>query len=322
MKKQNVSIIIPTFKRELQINKILNSLRNQLNNSAQIEILICDSFSKYKISYFPRSKNNFTIKYFNINQNVLSTKRNFGISKAKYKNIILLDDDCIPDKNFLKIYLNDFKEIDEKTIISGVVDYPTEYIKKYNHVRYRGLKHFKAEDIKKKVELRADKIVAMNMGFINSKKINKIRYFDERFIGYGFEDYEFGFRLKKNGFKLLKTKARIIHEEGKPDIKKYIKKYYHLGRDGMKNLLLVDKISAKKTIYFKIENFIFFKLFTKLPKFNYLLLFMEKLIVSIDKYQSMYFSFLYSFLRLSSYTRGFIDRSKSNLSEKNKTWYE
>ena len=90
----------------------------------------------------------------------------------------------------------------------------------------------------------------------------------------------------------------------------------------MKNLLLVDKISAKKTIYFKIENFIFFKLFTKLPKFNYLLLFMEKLIVSIDKYQSMYFSFLYSFLRLSSYTRGFIDRSKSNLSEKNKNWYE
>ena len=35
----------------------------------------------------------------------------FSDSVAKYKNIILLDDDCIPDKNFLKIYLNDFKEI-------------------------------------------------------------------------------------------------------------------------------------------------------------------------------------------------------------------
>ena len=59
-------------------------------------------------------------------------------------------------------------------------------------------------------------------------------YFNEKFKGYGFEDHEFAHRYYSNGFKLLKSKASIIHDEGEPNISVYSKKYYHLGRDGMK----------------------------------------------------------------------------------------
>ena len=149
-----------------------------------------------------------------------------------------------------------------------------------------------------------------------------MKYFNEKFTGYGFEDHEFGYRYKNNGFKLLQTKAKIFHEEGKPNIKNYIKKYFHLARDGMRNLLIINKSLAKKTIYYKIERNFLFQLITKIPKLNYLLLFLEKLIISTDRIKIMNFSNLYSLLRLFSYTRGYIDRSKFKINFKNKNWYE
>ncbi len=321
MKYVNISLIIPTYKREKQVNKILIKLEKQITKFINLEILICDSFSKYKVKLFPKNKKNFKIKYFNIFKNNLSAKRNYGIKKAKYKKIILIDDDCIPSKKFLKCYAKDFNKIDQLTILSGVVDYPKKYIAKYNHINYRNRTHFKISDIQNK-QIEPDKIVAMNLGFINSKYMAKLKYFNERFTGYGFEDHEFGYRYKKNGFKLLQTKAKILHDEGKPNINNYVKKYYHLGRDGMKNLININKLLAKKTIYNRLEKNLVFILITKIPKINFLLLFLEKLIISTDKFKNMKFLFLYSLLRLFSYTRGYIDRNNKKHNLKNNSWYE
>ena len=236
--------------------------------------------------------------------------------------IILLDDDCIPEHDFLKHYVKEFSSIDESTILSGIVNYPLKYIKKNNYIKFRDSKHFKYESINKKSDLDIDKIVAMNMGFIKTKKIIKLGLFDENFTGYGFEDYEFAFRYKNNGFILKRTLASIIHDEGEPNFNRYLKKYFHLGRDGMKNLIKVNKISAQATIYHKIESNFLFKILTKIGKLSNLLLFLEGLIVKVNDYQKFYIPALYDIARLSSYTRGYIDRNKLNLMDKNKSWYE
>ena len=46
-----------------------------------------------------------------------------------------------------------------------------------------------------------------------------------------------------------------MHDEGKPNINMYAKKYYHLGKDGMGNFLKVNKTLAKNSIYGKITVF-------------------------------------------------------------------
>ena len=66
------------------------------------------------------------------------------MQKSRYKNIILIDDDCIP-KNFISTYVNEFNKIDKKTILSGIVEYPKRYLIKYNHIKYRDSKHFKKD---------------------------------------------------------------------------------------------------------------------------------------------------------------------------------
>tara|TARA_B100000959_G_C14970507_1_gene619481 strand:- start:1702 stop:2670 length:969 start_codon:yes stop_codon:yes gene_type:complete len=322
MKKTFISLIIPTFKREFQLIKILTSIKKQIFDEINIEVIICDSFSEYDQTRFPKNNENFTLKYFNIDKNNLSAKRNFGIRNSTYDNIILLDDDCVPNKNFLREYVNAFEKIDKKTILSGIVEYPEDHIKKFNHIKYKDSRHFKIDHVEKDIDLDPDKIVAMNMGFIKSDSMKKIGFFDERFTGYGFEDYEFGYRYKKNGYLLKCVRASILHDEGKPNFTKYMKKYFHLGRDGMKNLQIVDIISAKETVYYKIEEKQLFKLIKKIPKLNCLLSWIEKLIEKTDKMLFMNYSFIFTLARLCSYTRGYIEREKYFLNKNNQDWYE
>ena len=321
MQTFNISLIIPTYKRERQVTTIINKLRRQLKKSIKIEVLLCDSFSNYTKKNFNFKKKNFKIYYYNIKKNNLSVKRNFGIKKSKFNNIILLDDDCIPKKNFILNYVRDLKKIDKKTILSGIVEYPKKYILKYNHIKYRNLKHFKS-DKNLTYDLPADKIVAMNMAFRKSINFLNAGLFDERFTGYGFEDHEFAFRYKLKGFQLLRSKASIMHDEGKPNINMYAKKYYHLGKDGMGNFLKVNKTLAKNSIYGKIERNFVTKIIVFLPVISLLLFAIERLIIKTDKLLNFKCLFLYDYLRLFAYIRGYIDRKKNKKNNKLNSWYE
>ena len=184
MQIENLSLIIPTYKREKQINKILDSINNQITENIKLEIILCDSFSNYNTTNFPILKKNIELIIINNKKNILSFKRNLGIEKASNQNLILIDDDCIPDNSFINNYLKDFKKIDDKTILSGVVDYPLSYKNTSNYIKFRDSRHFKEVNINKEYSLQPHKVVAMNMGIRKSNEFAKIGLFDDRFLGY------------------------------------------------------------------------------------------------------------------------------------------
>ena len=78
----------------------------------------------------------------------------------------------------------------------------------------------------------------------------------------------------------------------------------------MKNLLKIDKILAKSTIYYKVETNFFIKALNYIPSINFLILALEELIIKTDKLTNFKFLFFYDYLRLFSYIRGYIDRKK------------
>ena len=106
--KPLISIIIPTYKRSNNLVKLVNNLIKNNINFKNFEIIICDS-DKLNITY-PIIKNliqkfkNIRIKYINIIENNHSKKRNIGIKNASSKFLIFLDDDCLPEKNFISKY--------------------------------------------------------------------------------------------------------------------------------------------------------------------------------------------------------------------------
>lgn len=327
--KIRLSIVIPTWNRKQLLLSILNSLNKQSTNKSIYEIIICDSFSDdgtdKTIFDFKKENSQINLIHTNIKKNVLAAKRNHGISLSKGEIIVLLDDDCIPEQNFLNTYLELFKSIDNKTVFCGIVDYPNEIVKKNNYVRYRKSRHFGDKTNNKILDkqLKADKVVAMNMAFKKTDQINNAGYFNEDFLGYGFEDYDFGWRLIKAGFIIKPCTAKVMHLELGNNFQGYLKKIYHLGRDGMKNLLKINEEAALNSIYFKIESNKLVKFISKSSFVIKLLSLSEKIVISFEKMPYIYIPFMYRLALASAYIRGFADRKDAitDVSMIQKGWY-
>ena len=189
--KYFISIIIPTYKRNEKLKELISTLVSQVTKEIKIEIIIIGN-KKIKLNSVNHLilKKNIRLKSILIKKNSNAIKRNIGLKYARGSNLILIDDDCIPEKNFIKDYIKLFKKIEDKDILCGSVKYLKAKVKKENFTRYRQSRHFviNTYKINKKNHLSAKKIVTMNMGMKNSKLLKRTKYFNEKFGGYGFED--------------------------------------------------------------------------------------------------------------------------------------
>ena len=321
MKKIILSIIIPTHRRIDKLNLIIKKLLKQIPININTEIIVCDNEDN---TFYKNLKNfnkkNLSIKYLFCSKNSNALKRNNGIQKAKGKNLILLDDDCLPAKNFIIEYLNLFKKITDKNILCGSVKYLKKNINTKNFTRYRQSRHFvyPNKSINRKKYLEASKIVTMNMGMKNSKLLKKTKYFNNKFSNYGFEDYEFGYRLIKKGFNLIPSKPTIYHLDER-NFRSYLNKIYFLSRYSSHVLKKINYKSWKLTIYCRIEENLIFNFLTKLKIFYFLIEIFERFIVFLEKY-IFYIPGLYRLAIFLSYYRGYYDRKYKN--KKNYHWYE
>jgi hypothetical protein len=257
MQIEGISVIIPTFNRNNYLIRIIKILNTQSKLNKNFEIIIIDS----KICNFLNTIQFPNFKYFRISCNSNAKKRNFGIKKAKYNNIIFLDDDCFPGHNFLNIYRNIFKKINKKEIVCGSVIYDTQDIKNNNYLKLRAKQHFVLESrikFDKVKTLLPATIVTMNMGLKLNKNLN---YFDNRFGNYGFEDFEFAYRFIKNGYKFYQAAPLVTHKDNRSYIK-YFNKFYFLGNKSTEIFKKINIEAFRSSNYFKIEkilSFIFIK---------------------------------------------------------------
>jgi glycosyltransferase involved in cell wall biosynthesis len=87
-----VSIIIPTFNREKELERALNSVFSQTYTNW--EICIVDNNSSDNSIQLINNYNNPRIKLYTINnKGVIGASRNLGIQKAKGKYLAFLDSD-------------------------------------------------------------------------------------------------------------------------------------------------------------------------------------------------------------------------------------
>lgn len=326
-KRVVISIIIPTFNRSYYLIKILNNLRSNFINFKNFEVLICDSYSKdntqIKLDVFKKNNFSFPISYFNIANNNNALKRNICISKAKGKYIILLDDDCVPINDFVKQYYFILKkDKNNKNIYCGSVKYPN-YLLNNNLVKYRQSRHFffKKKYSVSKNELEAKNIVTMNMAFDKDILLKKNLLFNENFNRYGFEDYEFGFRLIKSGFKLIPSSPLIYHWDNR-NFSKYLNKIKFIGLESFSFLEKLNYEAAINSIFFKFENNLIFKFLIKNKFFKILLELFEKLSIKIEK-SFFYFPVIYKFAFLGAYLQGCIGKFDKNVSQTIRDrWYK
>ncbi|RLA83991.1 MAG: hypothetical protein DRG78_02725 [Epsilonproteobacteria bacterium] len=120
-----VSIIVCAFNEELRIKDCLESIKPQIFNNFEYELLIIDNESSDKTEiicnkFVEESKSEINIRYMRIKHVALSKSRNLGISNTTGDKIIFIDADAKADKNWLVEILTGF-ESPKVDIVSGKI---------------------------------------------------------------------------------------------------------------------------------------------------------------------------------------------------------
>ena len=288
---KKISICIATYNRSEKLKKVVELLENQTMNKSYYEIIITDSYStdgtKKVINELQNKYDN--IIYKEDSKNVLAAKRNDGIKISNSDIIVFLDDDVFPRNDFVKAHY-EANINNNDTFYCGQIRFDSDLVLKSNYYRFRDDQHLKDDSID--IDLPFNKIVVMNLSFRKSF-IDEVGFVDERFVNYGSEDTEFGYRVVKKGYKLkYLNNAYAIHNESSSDIIEYSKKIALNSLYGKTvlnninpNVLKELKQSRFDDINF-INSFIFNNLFKKI---------IETYLIYTDKLKIFYSYILFKF---------------------------
>ena len=110
-----LSVIIPTYRRREFLTQALGELISQLKSGD--EIIVIDNFGHDGVEKLVESFSNKQVKYYFIAERGPSFARNLGFRKSANSGIAFLDDDCLPEKNWLSKIRNILKEHQQDRIV-------------------------------------------------------------------------------------------------------------------------------------------------------------------------------------------------------------
>jgi len=264
-----ISIIIPNLNGEKFLKDCFDSIKNQ-EIDEEFEIIIVDNGSKDKSEEIVR--NNYPeVRFIKLDKNYgFARAVNIGIKNSKGEYIVLLNNDTILDKNFLKNLkksLDNNPEVgfcasrilmmNDKNLIYGVGD----FYKNNGTAELRG--YGKLKNLYEKKEFVFGACAAASI--YRKELFEKIGLFDEDFFAY-YEDVDLDWRSQLFGFKCLYVPEAIVYHYGSSTFGNFsdFKIYY-----GTRNILLVlfkdvpDFIIKKyiiNIIFFQIGRFVFYTL--------------------------------------------------------------
>tara|TARA_Y100000768_G_scaffold333690_1_gene273888 strand:- start:22572 stop:23603 length:1032 start_codon:yes stop_codon:yes gene_type:complete len=331
----DLTVVIPTWNRTNKLIECISSLLNQTYIPEKYEIIVCDSNSpdlteKY-VSKFLSEINEKRVRLLQCKYNNTSLKRNTGIKESKFNYIILLDDDCIPYDDFIDTYCKLLKKNDSSILFCGEYRIRDELLKS-NYSRYRDSRYFgsKKWNISKDKHLDFQSVITGNMAFNKRKIIENSLFFNEGMVGYGLQDIEWSWNLKKNSLKILKCDAKVYHDETSGNIYDYREKIFFVAKDAMVNLKKVNPDAAMNYKYYFLENeskftlkkIFFFLIFNSFIE-NTLIRALSKLMFKLDKLKFFYFPIVYKVLVISAWIKGIKKRDQILLTndDTKKGWY-
>jgi GT2 family glycosyltransferase len=192
-----ISVVIPTCNRHVDLERCLDKLAPQLEAVGGVQIIVTDDgdaeqTEKSLAGKFP------TVLWTQGPRRGPAANRNHGVKVAQGEWLVFLDDDCIPDPDFLRTYLDTAKEegLREMTFFEGATVHqspPPSLLWEAPHNPSGGL------------------LISCNFA-ITRKTYEAVGRFDERYPFASFEDTEFAARfLAKGGVSKFLPEAKVVH---------------------------------------------------------------------------------------------------------------
>lgn len=207
----NLSILIPVYNWNvtLLLRKILDEV-NGCSLDATVEVIVLDDCSTAAEILFDNEKfieenQHGYLHYHRLDHNTgRSVVRNILTEQAQGDFFLFLDCDVLPDsKDFIRKYLEYVKRNDHDVVCGGR-SYHTRILQgtEYDYYEYFGKrKEVKSAEVRNAMPWRH--ILTSNV--MVRKSVYRAVPFNEQFIGYGYEDIEWGIRLAEHW--------RILHIE-------------------------------------------------------------------------------------------------------------
>lgn len=219
-----VSVIIPTRNRERIVSRCIECILNQ--DYSKYEIIIVDDGSEDNTK---ETLNRF-LNYRNFKFISLSERRgpafcrNLGVKESKGELIIFIDSDIFVNSNFISTHVKAHKNHPEGIVAVGPViaisEIDTELSSKGSILDF------------------SNAYFASGNASIPRDVFMKVGGFDEIFNVYGWEDIDFGLKLKASGVNSIKVPDALgYHYQPLPD------------ENGLKTLIEKEKERAKSAVY-------------------------------------------------------------------------
>lgn len=191
--KFDASVVIVSRDRRELLSNTLDSLIDQ-DFRGKYEIILVDDGSKKDDleSLVAQKKKKFkNLVYARQGQLGPAPGRNLGAKLAKSSIILFTDNDCLPEKNWLK---NSISVFDDKNIVAFEGKIYTDQRELFTNAPEN---------------LSGGKFMTANMGY-RKKVFDKLGGFDERF-GFWREDSELAFRAMEKGRVIFAEKTAVYH---------------------------------------------------------------------------------------------------------------
>lgn len=228
-KYQKTSVVIITRNRDESLYRCLNSLIKQ--QLLPTEVIVVDNASndntKNVVSSFQKELN---LKYLYEPVKSIPKSRNKGLNAARFDLILILDDDCVANRNWVDRINNAHQRNPTATVIQGyTVSIPKNSIYSLIMQQYRSSRianglHFNKPELffdSNNISIKRNKLIKLNL------------HFDETIIGGG-SDLDFAARIINNGGTILFDEKIVVYHKERNNLLAFLFQRYERGKTPVK----------------------------------------------------------------------------------------
>jgi len=227
-----VSVIIPTYNRKDELEKLLHSLNNQTLPPSQFEIIIVDDGSSDGTEeWLMKHKDQYSIEIFLYAQVHEGTgaARNLGMEKARGDIFAFIDTDCVAHPEWLEHLMKPF-HAEKVGAVGGseVINDKDPLLMRCFHYlmtsplttgglrgkRGRRLAHFYPRGFSMAISRKA---------YYSTKKFRKI------FHAYA-DDIELSYLIKRKGYDLIYQDSAKVYHRRRSTLIQFVKQTFHMGK--------------------------------------------------------------------------------------------
>jgi glycosyltransferase involved in cell wall biosynthesis len=252
-----VSVVVPTYGQSRQLDECLAALGRQSLPARSYEVIVVDDCSpddtRSVVSRHIEAHPHFRVLRHEVNRG-RSAARHTGATAARGAIILFVDGDLVVDARYVEAHLRRHRRNHgERIAVIGNIEYHEDYMRGSNFARYVNSRYLGRRSGIGKWGLNLDNLSAnyCGSGIVSLRRDDYFASggFDERMTRYGWEDLDFGVRVKRLGVRIVFAEEAYVKHLDYASAERMRIKVLEMGRESLGVLVTSNPDAFNRTWY-------------------------------------------------------------------------